>query len=72
MTPEQCRQKIDLHLQRGDGIHAIGKGLGRCFFMARVQAHVLQIWDGDHWVNVPRGARFRAGNGRDLFEYEDG
>ena len=73
MTPEQGRNKIDQHLQRGNGIYARGKGLGGRYFMARVKEAALQVWDGDVWANVPRGAQFNAGcGGGPLFEYEDG
>lgn len=73
MTPAQCRNKIDNHLQRGNGIYARGKGLGARYFMAQVKDAALQIWDGEVWVNVPRGAQFFSGcGGGALFEYEDG
>lgn len=72
MTPEQCQQKIDKHLQRGGGIYATGKGLGTAYYLCRVKEAVLQVWDSSIWINVPRGAQFKNGAGDNLFEYEDG
>lgn len=71
LTPGQARNKISLHLEKGAGIYAQHARLGSRYFKARVKADVLELWDGFHWFEVPRGTQFNNGNGSsgNLFVY---
>ena len=65
-TPEGCLAKIVQHLQKiGAGIYIDAR-----FYQARVNNGVLEVHDGFHWHEVPKGAQFRDHEGRDLFTYE--
>lgn len=47
------------------------QGSRQPLLMTHVKEGALQLWDGDLWINVPRGAQFKNGSGGNLFEYED-
>lgn len=63
MTPNQAREKIRDHLEKGMGIYAYGPGpsMGQRFFEARVHEGRLEAFDGDCWRPVPFGTKFYSG-----------
>ncbi|MQU03912.1 hypothetical protein GHO34_26915 [Pseudomonas sp. FSL R10-2245] len=71
-SPEQMRNKISKHLDKGAGIYATHPtALGERYFKAQVTGGILQIFNGFSWFDVPRGTQFNNGHGSagNLFIY---